>query len=183
MIYFTPDRDFPFGFNILANIPGDKHTLFSATILETVSAIWGYNTPTPNFDQYIGAGIGILLEAQGTTFLSLKDVLTDPEHRKQILRQVKDPILKNLWYDIEKFGNREKRHDTSSTLNRVYAFLLEPLVRNCVCQKHNHMSFKDKIVIVDLKEHEIGKENASLLGALILTQLYIEGMNGLKTHL
>jgi hypothetical protein len=45
------------------------------------------------------------------------------------------------------------------------------------------MSFKDKIVIVDLAEKDIGRENTTLLGALILTQLYIDGVNGLKTHL
>jgi hypothetical protein len=107
----------------------------------------------------------------------MKFLLTDPAYRKKIVGQITDNILLDFWNDFEKLKDSEKRQDTSSTLNKVWAFLLEPLVRNCIGQPKNHISF-DKIVLVSLPELE--RENAALLGSLILTQLFIENP---KTHL
>jgi hypothetical protein len=176
--YFSPS-DFPIAFNILSGIRDGRHALFATTLLETVKGIWGYDkSPTPTLDQYIRAGIHSLLSVKGTTLLSLKHLITDKAYRTYITSQLHDPILTNFWADFEKLTDKEKRQDTASTINKIRAFFFEPLIRNCLDQHHNNVSFNG-VLLVSLKD-ELGRENASLLGALILCCLYVSGQ---ETHL
>lgn len=179
VLYFNPKTQ-PFAFNILHN--AQNAPLLASTILETLKGIWGYErTPTPNLDQYVRGGIQTLLGTEGSTMLHLKTLLTDNQYRDSV--QVQDPILKDFWTDYETLTSKEKRQDTASTLNKLRAFMFEPLVRNCLGQKTNKLVLKDRIVLVSLAEGELGSENSSLLGALILAQLYVEGVEGLSTNL
>jgi hypothetical protein len=183
VLLFQPSR-FPFAFNILARVPQERHALLATTILDTVKGIWGYDrTPTPNIDQYIRAGIGTLLSVKGTTLLSLKFLLTDNSYRTELLGYVSDVLLKDFWDDFEELTDKEKRQETASTLNKVRAFMFEPLVRNCIDQRTNKLVLKDKIVLVSLDEARLGDENASLLGALVLAHLFVEAVYELDTTL
>ena len=180
VLYFNPSL-YPFPFNILYDV--QEKALFTTTVLETVKGVWGYDkTPTPNIDQYIRAGIATLLEYP-STLLDLKFLLTDTDYRTHVLNHVTDCLLKDFWHDFEKMTDKEQRQETASTLNKIRAFIFEPLVRNCIDQQKNKLSFTDTIVLVSLKDGELGAENASLLGALILAQLYVDGVRGLPTTL
>jgi hypothetical protein len=178
-ILFEPSS-FPFAFNILSSIPPNRHALFASTFLKTVKGVWGYeNVATPVLDQYIRAGIQSLLQVP-STLVSLKFLLTDKNFRKDIQGQLTDPILKDFWDDYETLTDKEKRQDTSSTLNKIRSFLFEPNVRNCLDQKTNKLSFNG-IVLVSLKD-ELG-ENACLIGALVLCLLYVHVLEGVETNL
>jgi hypothetical protein len=76
---------------------------------------------------------------------------------------------------------KDRRQETASTLNKVWAFILEPYIRNVLDQRTNKLVLKDKVVIVSFRN--LGNENAALLGALILSQLYMEGVEGLEQNL
>lgn len=174
VILFDPSRQ-PFAFNVFANIKEDKHNLFASTLLETVKGVWGYeNVATPVLDQYFRAIIHTALASKGSTFLSLKFLLTNDSYRKQLLDSIDDTIIKDFWNDYETLTAKEQRQDVSSTVNKLRAFLFAPLVRNCLDQKKNCLLFKDKIVLCALRTRELGTENACLLGALVLASLYIE---------
>lgn len=94
VLLFSPERDSPFAFNVLDAVPEEKRALFVSTFLETVKGIWGYDTPTPNIDMYIRAGIATLLEVPGSTLLFFRSLLTDVAFRKQVVGKVTDPIVK-----------------------------------------------------------------------------------------
>ena len=174
VLLIDPSRQ-PFALNIFANISPDKREMFASTVLETVKGVWGYeNMPTPVLDQYLRATLHTALTVSGTTFLSLKFLLTSKPYRKELLSSVSDLVIKDFWSDFDTLTDKEKRQDIASTINKLRAFLFSLPVRNCLDQKTNALSFKDKIVLVSLRTRELGKENASLLGALILSLLYIE---------
>lgn len=174
VILFDPARQ-PFAFNILSGIEDGKKDLFASTVLETVKGIWGYeNAPTPVLDKYFRGALLTALAAPGSTFFSLKFLLTDKTYRTETLAQIKDTVLDIFWKDYETLTDKEQRQDIDSTVNKLWAFLFSPLVRNCLDQRHNAMSFNQKIVLVSLRSREVGSENAALLGALVLASLYIE---------
>lgn len=174
VILFDPARS-PFAFNLLANIPPEKRDIFASTLLETVKGLWGYeNAPTPVLDKYFRGSVHTAIQVYGTTLYSLKFILTDKTYRTELLSQIKDTVTDIFWKQYETLTDKEQRQDVDSLDNKLWAFLFSPLLRNCLDQRHNNLVFENKIVLVSLRTRELGTENASLLGALVLASLYIE---------
>jgi hypothetical protein len=182
VLLFSPAQ-FPIHFNLLANVPEHRRALFASTILEAVKGIWRYeNIATPTLDQYLRASLLTILETGGT-ILSVKQLLTDSAFRDFSKRHLKDNVLKDFWDDFEQMSDKEQRQDTASTLSKLRAIIFEPHLRKCLDVPNNKLHFKDKIVLLSFREQDLGKENASIMGALALAQLYIESLEGLKTTL
>ncbi len=174
VILFDPART-PFAFNLLANIPPEKRDIFASTLLETVKGLWGYeNSPTPVLDKYFRGAIHTAMSVRGTTLFSLKFLLTDKTYRTELLSQINDTVTDLFWQQYETLTDKEQRQDVDSLDNKLWAFLFSPLLRNCLDQKTNALVFENKIVLVSLRTRELGTENASLLGALVLACLYVE---------
>lgn len=165
----------PFALNVFANILGSRKDLFASTLMDTLKGVWfARDTSTPVFDQYLRATLHLALSVTGTTFFSLKYILTNKDYRDTLLESIDDPVIKDFWRDFETLTPKEQRQDRSSTLNKLNAFAFSPVVRNVLDQKNNKLVFKDKVVLVTLRTRELGSENARLLGALILALLYME---------
>lgn len=174
VIVFDPARQ-PFAFNIFANILGNRKDMFASTLMDTLKGVWfSRDVSTPVFDQYLRATLHTALAVSGTTFFSLKYILTSKKYRDELLNSIDDAVIKDFWNDYETLTPKEQRQDRSSTLNKLNAFLFSPLVRNCLDQKNNKLVFDEKIVLVSLRTRELGTENARLLGALVLALLYVE---------
>jgi len=184
VIYFdAANRDFPFAFNILANVEPSRRSLFVNTFLDTVKGVWKFDaSSTATLDQYIRAGTAALLGAPDTSLLSFEFLLTDDGYRAGIMRALKDKVMLDFWKKYDDLSESDKRRETSSTLNKIRALTFDPLLRNCFDQKRNALTFKNKVVIVSLRESEIGRENASFIGALILSQLYMDAQQGVATN-
>ena len=181
VLYINPTIQ-PFGLNILNGV--ENKSLFTVTLMEALKGIWNYDrTATPTLDQYLRAGIMTLLHAGDASLLSLKPLLTNDEFRGTVLGELKDEVLKDFWRDFKSLPEKDKRTEISSTLNKLTAFSIDPVVRNCIGQKGHYLSFNQNIVLVDLDESLLGKENARLLGAIILTQLFLDGVDDLYTNL
>ena len=179
VLYIAPHEQ-PFALNILAHVPTEQHALYASTILRTIKSVWRYNIATPTLDQYWIAGIQTLLAVPNSNLYSFKRLLTDKDYRTNL--DIKDTLLKDFWKDFEDIKDKDKRQEVSSTLNKLWQFLFFPAIRNCLLQSKNRLSFKDKIVIVSLKDSQLG-ENGRLLGALILSYMYVLSFKGLKTTL
>lgn len=174
----------PFALNLFYGIDPAYHSLLAGKLYEAVKSIWfGSSVSTANIEQYLRASIQTLLSVVNTTFLHIKVILTDQRYRAEILPHVSDPALIDFWRDFNDLNKKEQRLETSSTLNKLKTFAMEPLVRNCLAQEWNALSWSGKIVLIELPEHRLGSENARLLGTLILAMLYVAGAQGVRTNL
>lgn len=183
VLYFNPSAH-PFSFNVLHNVPLTLQPLVSSTLTQAIISLSGFSIEPVRLKKYLSFGIQTLLNANDNyTFLDLKRLLTDDAFRTKVIGQVSDPVLKDFWNDYEQLPLRDRLSYIESTLTRLYSVLLEPQIRSCLGQKHNRLVFKDTIVLVSLSEAYMGKDNANLLGSLILAMLYVEGVQGLETRL
>jgi len=182
VLFFSPAL-IPFALNILAKVPPPVQPLVASTLTDSLvkRGITPFREYT--FRTYFRYGIQTLLSVKGTTILSLKKLLTDSTYRTEIVGQLTDPVLKDFWNDFDLLEDKEQRVNIESTLSLLYDIMLEPLVRNCVFQTYNRLVLKDKIVLVSLKEAELGRDNVAILRSLILSMVYAEGVQGLKTML
>jgi hypothetical protein len=86
-----------------------------------------------------------------------------------------------FWDDFEEMSKKDQRQERSSTVNKIFRFAIDPTIRNIVGQAQPKLKFKDimsdrKILLVPLPA-ELGEKQASFIGALILTQLHMVGLN------
>jgi len=160
----------PFALNVLANLPTELHPQFASIL--TQSLIKSNITPLREyyFKTYFRIAVQTLLTVPGTTVFDIKPLLTDRSYRTQITTRISDNFVKDIWNDFDDI--KDPTSNIESTLSVLYDMMLEPRVRECIGQKDIKLSFKDKIVLIDLKD--MGTDNMSLIGALILARIQVE---------
>lgn len=173
----------PFPLNIFADATPDRYTAIASALRDAVKAVWGFKISTANIDQYLKAGILTVLPHKGESLLSLKYVITDKDFRAKLLKDTTDRLLLDFWKDHEALRDSDQQNRTASTLSKIWAFALEPKVRRCIDHKDNRLDFKDKVVLVSLKEADLGADNTGLLGAIVLTDFYVKAKDGLCAKL
>jgi hypothetical protein len=68
-----------------------------------------------------------------------------------------------------------------STINKIYPFITDVSMRNIIGQPENTIDFGDimnegKILLVNLSKGDLGEENSSLLGSIIVNQILIAAL-------
>ncbi|HHT9126696.1 MAG TPA: helix-turn-helix domain-containing protein [Candidatus Brocadiia bacterium] len=172
VIFFDPsDADYPVGLNILsAHSEIEKNVLSSdlVAVFRRLSTSWG-----DQMTSVLGNAILAFLESKvGGTLIDLRRFLIESEFRKSFLETVQDPDVIYYW---QKGFPLLRGNPQASIITRLDTFLRPKLIRNMAAQKEG-LNFQDiidnrKIFLVKLSQGLIGEENASLLGALIVSKL------------
>ncbi len=124
-----------------------------------------------------------LLEFPDATLLGIMRMLSDKKYRKEVVDNLKDPVVKRFW--VNEFGQYTDRFATEAVAaiqNKVGQFVANPLIRNVIGQPHSSLNPRKimdegKILIVNLSKGRIGEDNSSLLGAMMITRLQLAAMS------
>ncbi|MGH7195798.1 MAG: type IV secretory system conjugative DNA transfer family protein [Candidatus Saccharimonadales bacterium] len=182
VIYFNPaDTDFPVAFNPM-EVPDPK--LKSHTTSELIGVLkrmfdsWG-----PRLEYILRYCLLALLDYPECTMLDITRILTDKTFRKDVLKYVDDPVVRNFWtVEFASWNDRFAAEAIAPVLNKVGAFTANPLVRNIIGQPKSSFNIRQimnehKILIVNLSRGLVGEDNASLLGALLVTKIQLAAMS------
>ncbi|HSX41166.1 MAG TPA: DUF87 domain-containing protein [Candidatus Saccharimonadales bacterium] len=182
VIYFNPtDRDFPIAFNPLEVYdPAFKNDISSEMIgvLKRMFDSWG-----PRLEYILRYTILALLDYPDSTMLGITRMLTEKEFRKKVIREIKDPVVKNFWVnEFASWNDKFANEAVAPVLNKVGAFTANPLIRNIIGQPKSKLDLRGimdegKILIVNLSRGQIGEDNASILGALMVTKIQLAAMS------
>lgn len=182
VVYFNPtDRDFPVAFNPMEVAdPSMKHDIASELVgvMKRMFESWG-----PRLEHILRFTILALLDYPDATMLGITRMLTEKEFRKRVVKEIQDPVVKAFWVNEfagwnDKFANEA----VAPVLNKVGAFIANPLIRNVVGQPKSTINFRKimdegQILIVNLSHGQIGEVNAGILGALIVTSIQLAAMS------
>jgi hypothetical protein len=133
---------------------------------------WG-----PRLEDLLRVASHTLIANPGSTMLDLPLLLGDSsagkELRQQLLQRVESPIIHEFWHDFEQLSRTTREERTNPVLNKVRAFLLNPLVASIVGQSTSTIDFRQamdtgKIVLVKLSRGLIGDDAVNLLGSVIV---------------
>src|SRR3989344_5625646 len=183
VVYFAPfDMEYPVAFNVMEDVGYDKHHLVVSGLLSAFRKIWG-DAWSARMEYILSNTLLALLEYEGATLLDVNRMLINKTFRKKVVENVKDPTVKSFW--VEEFANYTDRYTQDATpaiQNKVGQFTSNPLIRNIVGQPKSsfdirRMMDEKKILIMNLSKGRVGEVNATLLGSMLVTKIYLAAMS------
>ncbi len=182
VIYFNPaDVDFPIAFNPMEVLDPKLKTHTCSELIGVLKRMfesWG-----PRLEYILRYSLLALLDYPDATMLDITRILTDKKFREEVLTYVEDPVVRNFWtVEFASWNDKFAAEAVAPVLNKVGAFTANPIVRNIIGQPKSSFNIRKimderKILIVNLSRGLIGEDNASLLGALLVTKIQMGAMS------
>ncbi|TAL03098.1 MAG: DUF87 domain-containing protein [Verrucomicrobia bacterium] len=179
VLFDASDETHSIGFNILTAHSDLEKTLLASdlvSIFQRLSASWGDQMGSV----LQNAILAFLESSRGGTLADLRRFLLDAEFRNEFLATVRDPDL--VYYWRKGFPQLGGNKSIGPVLTRLETFLAPKPVRYIVSQQANRLDFAEimdsgKIFLAKLSQGQIGKENAFLLGSLLMSKFQQTAMS------
>jgi hypothetical protein len=183
VVYFNPaDTEFPLGFNPLEVTDPAHKTNISSEVIGVLKRMfaesWG-----PRLEYILRYTILALLDRPETTMLDITRMLTDKKFRKETLEYCTDTVVLQFWnVEFASWTEKFAAEAIAPVLNKVGAFTANPIIRNIIGQPKSTFDVRQimdegKILIVNLSKGLIGEDNASILGAFMVTKIQLAAMS------
>ncbi len=183
VVYFNPaDLAYPIAFNAMEEIGSEHRHLVASGLMGVFKKIWP-DVWSARMEYILNNTILALLEYPNSTLLGVNRMLAEPEYRKRVVERITDPVVKSFW--VNEFARYTQRYEVEATAaiqNKVGQFISNPLIRNIIGQVKSKIDMREimdekKILIANLSKGKIGEDNSRLLGALLITKLYLAAMS------
>lgn len=182
VVYFCPsDVNYPVGFNILESIDPENHHLVASALMSVFKKIWE-NVWSARMEYILNNTVLALLETPGTTLLGINRMLSDRDYRLEIVKNVKDPIVKQFW--VQEFAAYDAKFASEAVApiqNKIGQFISSSIIRNIVAQSKSTIDLRqimdqEKILIINLSKGRVGEDAMRLLGGMLITKMQVAGM-------
>jgi len=187
VIYFRPsDVERPMGLNLLeANTEDQKHFAATAVINMMYKLFDPYKTGIvgPRFEHAVRNAMLTAMSDEGSTFIEVLRILTDAKFVQEILPRVTDPIVRRYWTDqIAQTSDFHKSEVLDYITSKFGRFVTNKMIRNIIGQSVSSFSFREvmdqgKILFVNLSKGELGEENSSFLGLVLVPRILMSAMS------
>jgi len=181
------DWENPFGLNIF-EVPEPRNIRTEAAVASFVShtfeVLWSAGFETPRLMQNLRAVSRTLISNPGSTFADIPALYGSEEVRARMLANVTNPMVLAFWEEYERMNFRDRRAFTESTLNKVTAFLDEPMIQHILAQSRTTINFRyimDNSRILLIKLSPQFEEASRLIGAVIIGKLLMTAFSRTDT--
>jgi len=177
VIYFNPkDRTRAFSLNLLNCRREGQRGLVVSNVISIFKKLWA-DSFGPRMEDILRNGLHALIEQpRPLSILALPKLLTNKSYRSEVLKEVRNPAVLDFFHNTyDKWDNRFREEAISPVLNKCRTFLTDPLLRAVIGQTRSSFDFREaldsrKIILCDLSKGEIGADNSTLLGSVIVMQ-------------
>lgn len=184
VVYFAPfDLDYPIAFNVMEDVGKDQRHLVLSGLMSAFKKLFGEESFSDRMQYILQNTILALLEYPGSTMLGINKMLAEKDYRNKVIANVTDPSVKSYWVkEYAGYTERFAAEAVPAIQNKIGQFTSNPLVRNIIGQPKSNFDIRQlmdqkKILIINLSKGLIGDQNASLLGSLLITKLYLGAMS------
>jgi hypothetical protein len=187
VIYFHPaDTDRPFGMNLLEAKTEDQKHYVAASVINMMYKLFDpYKTGIvgPRFEHAVRNAILTSYATEGPTFIELMRLLTDSRFVQELLPNVTDPIVKRYWTDqIAQTSDFHKSEVLDYITSKFGMFVTNKMIRNIIGQSESSFNFREvmdkgKILFINVSKGEIGEENSSFLGLVMVPRILMAAMS------
>ncbi len=182
VIYFNPaDKNYPVTINPLEINNHEEAELVVSGIVSIFNKIFGYSWG-PRLEYILRNALLTLSEVPDSTLKDVPMILNNKAFRSKIVAKLTDPVLISFWKDeFDVMTPQLASEAVSPILNKVGQFVTSPMMRAILDKPKGSMKIDDimnegKILIANLSSGKLGEDNASLLGALLITKVQLAAM-------
>lgn len=183
VIYFCPhDTDWPMAFNIMEDVGMEQRHFVASGLMLVFKKIWP-DVWSARMEYILNNCILALLEYPDSTILGINRMLSDKDYRKEVISKITDPVVKAFWeQEFARYTDKFMTEAGAAIQNKVGQFISNPLIRNIIGQPKSSFDMRKimdekKIFIMNLSKGRIGESNSQLIGAMLITKLYISAMS------
>ncbi len=183
VIYFNPsDISSPVAFNVMENVDPERRHLVADGLMGVFKKIWT-DVWSARMEYILNNAILALLEYPDATILGINQMLINKDFRKKVVEHITDPVVKAFWtQEFAKYTDKYAAEATPAIQNKIGQFVSNPLIRNIVGQSKSAFDIRramdeKKIIIVNLSKGLVGEDNSRLIGAMLITKLYLAAMS------
>jgi hypothetical protein len=173
------DWEKPFGLGLF-EVPEPRNIRTEAAtasfLSHTFEVLWNAGFETPRLMQNLRAVVRTLIANPGSTFADIPLLYSSEETRARMLANVGNPHVLAFWEEYEHMNFRDRRAFSESFLNKVTAFLDEPMISHILSQPKSTIDFRyimDNAKILLIKLSPQFSEASSLIGATITGKLLL----------
>ncbi len=187
VIYFHPsDTSRPFGMNLLEAKTEDQKHYVAASVINMMYKLFDpYKTGIvgPRFEHAVRNAILTSYATEGPTFIELMRLLTDSRFVQELLPNVTDPIVRRYWTDqIAQTSDFHKSEVLDYITSKFGMFVTNKMIRNIIGQSESSFNFREvmdngKILFINVSKGEIGEENSSFLGLVMVPRILMAAMS------
>lgn len=168
------DREIPIPFNPLACPDPSRVDQVTSGVISSFKRLnesWG-----PRLEDTLRNAIFAVVE-QGGDLLSVMRLLGEKQFREQIVMRIRDDVVRSFWiYEFAGWSDNYRTEAVAAILNKIRPFITNSLVRNIVNHPGKSLDLRQvmddgKVLIVNLSKGRLGEDNATLLGAFLVTSL------------
>ena len=183
VVYFNPaDTAFPVAFNPLEISDPSRKPNICSEVIGVLKRMFG-DSWGPRLEHILRYTLLALLDRPSTTLLDISRMLTDKEFRKDTLNYCQDVTVLQFWkHEFGQWNEKQVNESIAPVLNKVGAFTANPIIRNIIGQPKSSFDIRKimdegKILVVNLSKGLIGEDNASILGAFLVTKVQLAAMS------
>ncbi len=177
------DREFPVSFNIFrrGRELHDDPALLTGQLLSLMKKLWSESWG-PRLEHVLRNALLAVASDQRATFLFLYRFLTEERLRSQVVERLTDPVVRAFWStEFAGYSRALQGEALSPVLNKLGAFVANPLLRNLLGQERSRVDILSLIqgkgiLLADLATGRIGEDASHLLGGLLVTALQLAAM-------
>ncbi|HCB55748.1 TPA: hypothetical protein DEP26_02080 [Candidatus Uhrbacteria bacterium] len=182
VVYFNPsDVENPIGFNIFEAVDETHKHLVASGMMGVFKKIWE-DQWSSRMEYILNNSILALLDNPGSTLLGVNRLLSDPDYRKRIIGNVRDPIVKQFWLkEFASYNEKYAQEAVAPIQNKIGQFLSSSVIRNIVAQVKSTINIRQmmdtsKVFIINLSKGRIGEDSMRLLGGMLITKIQLSAM-------
>jgi len=183
VVYLDPsDTKHPFYLNVLEVNNKEQMELVVSGIVAIFQKLYSYSWG-PRLEYILRNVLMTLAVRPGSTLVDVPFMLSDDNFRAKVVERYADPVMRNFWInEFDKMHPRLKSEAISPILNKVGQFVSSPMIRHIIGHPHSTINLEEfmnqgKIVLVNLSQGKLGEDNATLLGAMLITKIQLAAMN------
>ncbi|MGD9129699.1 MAG: type IV secretion system DNA-binding domain-containing protein [Candidatus Woesebacteria bacterium] len=183
VVYFNPaDPERTVQINLFEGKDIVHRELIASGIVSIFQKLYFYSWG-PRLEYILRNTLLTLLKSDNSRLSNVLELLTSHKYRKKVVSTLDDPILKSFWVDeFNQMPDRQRTEAIAPILNKVGQFVSSPMVRNVVNAQTSSFRIEEimnqgKILIANLSQGRLGEDNATLLGAMLITKIQLAAMS------
>ena len=174
IVFDAADRDRVVPFNPLACRNPDLIDQVTSGVVSAFKKLhdsWG-----PRLEDTLRNAVFATVE-QGGNLVSLLRLLAEPAYRDQVVCRINDEVVRSFWqHEFASWSNNYRTEAVAAIQNKIRPFLTSRTLRAIVSHEHRSIDLRDimdrgRILIVNLSKGRVGEDNATLLGAFLVTAI------------